>query len=68
MIRKIGIYAPLKNESANTENLLADLITLVEDIRENLHPTNLVVWEVPPLLQNEVMNRKLTQLNDFIHE
>ena len=59
VIRQIGIYAPLKNESATPENLFADLITLVEDIRENLEPT---------LLQSEVLIWELTELNEFIHE
>ena len=31
-------------------------------------PTNFVICEVPPVLQNEEMKQKITEFNELIHE
>ena len=68
MILQDDTNALLKNGSASTENLFDDFNTLVEAIREKFEPTNFVICEVPPVLQNEEMNQKITEFNELIHE
>ena len=68
MILQDGTNALLKIGSASTENLFDDFNTLVEAIREKFEPTNFVICEVPPVLQNEEMNQKITEFNKLIHE
>ena len=68
VILQYGTNDLLKNGSASTENLFDDFNTLVEAIREKFEPTNFVICEVPPVLQNEEMNQKITEFNKLIHE
>ena len=62
------IMSPNISNRLITPQLFDDFNTLVKAIREKLEPPNSVVCEVPPVLQNEEMNQKITEFNTLIHE